>query len=98
MIARRSPPRSPKATIMTDKTWKIPGIAVAVDLAVLTVRAGALHILLVERGIEPYCGMLALPGGFLSGAGESLDAAAERELAEETGLDSAGLHLEQLRT
>ncbi|MEU3734899.1 NUDIX domain-containing protein [Streptomyces sp. NPDC033538] len=72
--------------------------AVTVDLAVLTLRAGALHVLLVERGQEPYAGRWALPGGFLL-PDESAETAARRELAEETGLsDVSGLHLEQLRT
>ncbi|MGY5054587.1 NUDIX hydrolase [Streptomyces sp. 900105755] len=72
--------------------------AVTVDLAVLTLRAGALHVLLVERGQEPYAGQWALPGGFLLPR-ESAETAARRELAEETGLsDVSGLHLEQLRT
>ncbi|MFE0371543.1 NUDIX hydrolase [Streptomyces tendae] len=72
--------------------------AVTVDLAVLTLRAGALHVLLVERRQEPYAGRWALPGGFLLPE-ESAETAARRELAEETGLaDVTGLHLEQLRT
>ncbi|NEB77654.1 NUDIX hydrolase [Streptomyces sp. SID14478] len=72
--------------------------AVTVDLAVFTIRSGRLHILLVERGQEPYAGRWALPGGFLE-PHESAETAARRELAEETGLrDLAGLHLEQLRT
>ncbi|MER7719069.1 NUDIX domain-containing protein [Streptomyces flaveolus] len=72
--------------------------AVTVDLAVLTLRASALHVLLVERGQEPYAGRWALPGGFLLPE-ESAERAARRELAEETGLaDVTGLHLEQLRT
>lgn len=54
--------------------------------------------MLVERGVEPHLGMLALPGGFLSSTAEDIDVAAARELAEETGLDPNGLHLEQLRT
>ncbi|NUO41627.1 MAG: NUDIX hydrolase [Streptomyces sp.] len=72
--------------------------AVTVDLAVLTLREGALHVLLVERGQEPYAGHWALPGGFVL-PDESAETAARRELAEETGLfDVSGLHLEQLRT
>ncbi|MFV0136837.1 NUDIX domain-containing protein [Streptomyces sp. HMX87] len=72
--------------------------AVTVDLAVFTLRAGALHVLLVERGQEPYAGRWALPGGFLL-PDESAETAARRELAEETGLaELTGLHLEQLRT
>ncbi|WP_229796393.1 NUDIX hydrolase [Saccharothrix coeruleofusca] len=82
----------------SDEAWEIPLVALAVDLAVLTVRDGALQVMLVERGIEPYRGMLALPGGFLADTTEDVDRAAARELAEETGLDAAGLHLEQLRT
>ncbi|MFD3552520.1 NUDIX domain-containing protein [Streptomyces goshikiensis] len=74
--------------------------AVTVDLAVLTVRAGALHVLLIRRGQEPYAGTWALPGGFVLPR-ESAETAARRELAEETGLAPgvvAALHLEQLRT
>ncbi|MFD5769270.1 NUDIX domain-containing protein [Streptomyces sp. NPDC127049] len=74
--------------------------AVTVDLAVLTVRAGRLHVLLVQRGQEPYAGAWALPGGFVLPR-ESAGTAARRELAEETGLSGAtvaALHLEQLRT
>ena len=78
--------------------WTIPEVAVAVDLAVLTVHDNALQIMLVKRGIPPYEGMLALPGGFLASASEDLDHAAARELHEETGLDAKALHLEQLRT
>lgn len=83
---------------MTEEEWTIPDVAVAVDLAVLTVRAEQLQILLVERGIEPFRGALALPGGFLASALEDIEKAAFRELAEETGLAADGLHLEQLRT
>ena len=73
-------------------------VAMAVDLAVLTVRADQLQILLIERGIEPYRGRLALPGGFLQSRKEDLDVAAARELVEETGIQADQLHLEQLRT
>ncbi|MEU9013945.1 NUDIX domain-containing protein [Streptomyces sp. NPDC048479] len=77
-----------------------PPFAVTVDLAVFTVRDGRLHVLLVERGEDPYKGAWALPGGFVRPK-ESAGLAARRELAEETSLSRdtvAGLHLEQLRT
>ncbi|MEV5281909.1 NUDIX domain-containing protein [Streptomyces sp. NPDC051994] len=74
--------------------------AVTVDLAVFTVRDGALHALLIRRGQDPYAGAWALPGGFVLPR-ESAESAARRELAEETGLSDelvGALHLEQLRT
>lgn len=84
-----------------------PPFAVTADIAVFTLRDGALNVLLVERGGEPYLGCWALPGGFL-GADESADEAAERELEEETGLVAevstrqqkipGSVHLEQLGT
>lgn len=81
---------------MTDDRWVPPAVLVAVDLVILTLRESRLQVLLVERGVEPYRGALALPGGFLNHAGEDLLAAAERELSEEAGLTAGNLHLEQL--
>lgn len=81
---------------MTDYRWEPPAILLAVDLVILTLRDSRLHVLLVERGVEPYQGAQALPGGFLQHSGESLVAAAYRELAEEADLDVETLRLEQL--
>jgi 8-oxo-dGTP diphosphatase len=77
-----------------------PPVAVTVDLVVLTVRdlairAGTLCALAVRRAEPPYRGRWALPGGFVR-PDEDLDGAAARELAEETGVDAAAVHLEQL--
>jgi 8-oxo-dGTP diphosphatase len=71
--------------------------AVAVDLVVLTVAVDQLQVLVVRRGIEPYRGRRALPGGFVL-VDEDLADAAERELREETGIAGVGVHLEQLGT
>ncbi|WP_087510308.1 NUDIX hydrolase [Cellulomonas iranensis] len=72
-----------------------PPFAVTVDLVVLTLRDDALHVLLVERGADPWRGRWALPGGFVR-PDEGLDAAAARERAEETGVRDVPGHLEQL--
>ena len=71
--------------------------ALAVDLVVLTIRHGELCALVIERGIEPFIGQPALPGGFVL-SDEDLESAAERELREETGLAGLRVHLEQLGT
>nr|WP_296066514.1 NUDIX domain-containing protein [uncultured Actinoplanes sp.] len=78
-----------------------PPVAVTVDVVALTIRGGRLCVLLVERGTQPFAGRRALPGGFVGD--ETLDAAAMRELGDETGLrpgegELARVHLEQLRT
>ena len=74
-----------------------PAVAVTVDVALLTIRRDVLHILLIQRGVEPFAGAWALPGGFVQ-PGEDLDAAAARELAEETGVTEDAIYLEQLRS
>ena len=72
-------------------------VAVTVDLVLLTIRQRALHVLLIRRGIEPFRGRWALPGGFVHDD-EDLDSAAARELREETGVDPSAGHFEQLAT
>lgn len=74
-----------------------PPFAVTVDLVVLTLRAGQLQVLAIERGGPPFAGTWALPGGFVDLDEDLVDAAA-RELIEETGVPIAGVHLEQLAT
>ena len=69
---------------------KFPSFAVTVDIVILTMADGVLHVLLVRRGEEPFKDMWAIPGGFKR-PDETLDEAARRELSEETGVDVAGL-------
>jgi 8-oxo-dGTP diphosphatase len=70
-----------------------PSFAVTVDIVILTMVGGRLHVLLVQRSADPYAGAWALPGGFKR-PNETLDQAARRELREETGV-IAPKHLAQ---
>jgi 8-oxo-dGTP diphosphatase len=74
-----------------------PPVAVTVDVVLLTIRRGRLTVLLIQRDRHPFQGRWALPGGFVE-PDEDLDDAARRELREETGVDTAPGHIEQLRT
>jgi 8-oxo-dGTP diphosphatase len=69
---------------------QFPAFAVTVDVVIMAMSDSRLHVLLVRRGVSPFEGMWAIPGGFKRPT-ETLDEAANRELAEETGVDRASL-------
>ena len=72
-------------------TYKYPHPAVTTDCVIFgsDVREG-LSVLLVQRGIDPYKGRWAFPGGFLQ-MDEDADTGARRELKEETGFEAASI-------
>ncbi len=76
-------------------TYEYPHPAVTTDIVIFTVRDAKLNLLLIKRGMDPFKGSWALPGGFVR-MEESLDECAKRELEEEAGL--SGVYLEQLYT
>lgn len=80
-----------------DDVSQHPPVAVTADVVIMTIRDGALRVLLVQRRREPFAHSWALPGGFLRPA-EDAHEAAVRELAEGTEMGTADFHLEQLGT
>lgn len=75
--------------------YRYPHPAVTTDCVIFGFDGVELNVLLVERGIEPFKGKWALPGGFLNPV-ESAEEGARRELKEETGLEQA--YMEQFHT
>ncbi len=75
-------------------TYDYPRPALTVDIVLLS-REDSPKVLLIQRGKDPFAGCWAFPGGFVE-AGETLLAAAKRELLEETSVKI--LELEQLYT
>jgi 8-oxo-dGTP diphosphatase len=75
--------------------YEYPRAALTVDAVVFGFDGEALKLLLIERALEPFKGRWALPGGFVRGE-EELEAAARRELSEETGITEVAL--EQFQT
>ena len=75
--------------------YKYPHPAVTTDCVIFGFDGERLQVLLIERGIEPYKGRWAFPGGFLK-MDETADEGALRELKEETGLE--GAYMEQFHT
>ncbi len=76
-------------------TYRYARPALAVDCVVFGLDEEDLKVLLIRRGLEPFQGRWALPGGFVH-MDETLDEAARRELQEEAGIER--VYLEQLYT
>lgn len=72
------------------------GVFVTVDIVIprLSLSGSGWEVALIQRNKQPYRGLWALPGGHLTAEDTSLEAAAQREVREETGLDIP-LHLFQ---
>lgn len=75
--------------------YDYPRPAVTTDCVIFGFDEGELKVLLIERGIEPYCGKWALPGGFID-MDEDAETCARRKLVQETGLEN--IYMEQLYT
>ena len=75
--------------------YKYPHPSVTTDCVIFGFDGQKLQVLLIERGIEPYKGRWAFPGGFLN-PDETAEQGALRELQEETGLTDA--YIEQFHT
>ncbi len=69
---------------------EFPAFAVTVDIVIVTIADSRLRALLVRRGVPPFEGMWAIPGGFKRPT-ETLDEAAIRELREETAVGAKTL-------
>lgn len=76
-------------------TYKYPHPAVTTDCVIFGFDGKELNVLLIERGLDPFKGSWALPGGFLK-MNETAEQGAKRELMEETNV--ADVYLEQFHT
>ncbi len=77
---------------MTTKKYcyQYPRPAVSADCVLFGFDGNELHVLLIERGLEPFKGKWAFPGGFLD-MEETTGQCARRELKEETGIENLDL-------
>ena len=75
--------------------YKYPHPSVTTDCVIFGFDGTKLNVLLIERGVEPFKGRWALPGGFMR-MDESALQGAKRELYEETGLKDA--YIQQFHT
>ena len=73
-----------------EYTYKYPRPAVTADCVVITKEMEP-KVLLIQRGIDPYKGCWAFPGGFMN-MDETTEECAIRELEEETGLKLSTIH------
>ena len=85
-----------------EYVYRHPHPAVTADCVIFGFDGERLKVLLIERGLEPYKGMWALPGGFMKVADPdggdfdlSIEETARRELREETNLKN--VYLEQFK-
>lgn len=76
-------------------SYKYPRPAVTADCVIFGFDGVNIKVLLIQRGLEPFKGAWALPGGFLN-MNETIEECAKRELEEETGLKAASV--EQFHT
>ncbi len=75
----------------TEPTDAVPEtVRLTADVVLFGEFDGAVHVLLIERGWEPFKGRWALPGGHVDVGEETADAA-YRELTEETGISVGAL-------
>ena len=70
--------------------YEYPRAALAVDCVVFGLDEADLKVLLIQRKLPPFQHAWALPGGFVH-VDETLDEAAQRELAEEAGVSDVYL-------
>lgn len=68
--------------------YRYPRPAVTADCVIFGFDGVNIKVLLIQRGLEPYKGAWALPGGFMN-MNETIEECALRELKEETGLNAA---------
>ena len=75
---------------MKTFTYNYPKPSVTTDCIVLKLAGAIKKVLLIKRKHDPFMGKWALPGGFVE-IDEDLEAGANRELEEETGLKNIAL-------
>lgn len=98
----RRVPADEAAFLRKYRPADFPRPSVTVDIVAFSIIDAELRVLLVQRGEHPFKGAWALPGGFVRvgdghrDQGEDLDAAAARELQEETNLSPTDVPLEQV--